>query len=393
MTAGVTTLSTSRAGGSQRGVVAASLALLTLLALASAEQGGIRSALLAGVGFMAGFGLYHASFGFTSAWRNLLVSGRSRGVRAQILMIGATIVVFFPVLAQGSLFGQPVAGFVNPVGVALVVGALVFGAGMQLGGGCGSGTLYVAGGGSLRMLVTLSGFVAGSLVATANPLGWLDWPKIDGLSLVEAAGWPAALALTGVVLALAYVAASRLETARCGAVQPLSDNKPASMLHGPWPLLMGAFTLVLVNVATLALAGHPWGITSAFALWGAKIVALLGVPVSDWTYWRDSNALAASVFADTTSVMNVGIMLGALGAAGLAGRFAPFVRIPPASLASALLGGLMMGIGARLATGCNIGAFFSGLSSGSAHAVVWMVCAVTGSIVGIRWRRAFGLAD
>ncbi|MCK1786253.1 bifunctional hydroxymethylpyrimidine kinase/phosphomethylpyrimidine kinase, partial [Pseudomonas sp. TNT11] len=40
--------------------------------------------------------------------------------------------------------------------------------GMQLGGGCASGTLFTVGGGNARMLVTLFFFICGSLIATPN---------------------------------------------------------------------------------------------------------------------------------------------------------------------------------------------------------------------------------
>jgi len=65
--------------------------------------------------------------------------------------------------------------------------------------------------------------------------------------------------------------------------------------------------------------------------------------------------------------MNIGIVLGALAAASLAGKWAPAARIPTRSLVAAIIGGLMLGYGARLAYGCNIGAFFSGIASGSLH--------------------------
>jgi hypothetical protein len=38
--------------------------------------------------------------------------------------------------------------------------------------------------------------------------------------------------------------------------------------------------IAVVNVATLAMAGCPWGVTSAFALWGSKILAAVGVDVA-----------------------------------------------------------------------------------------------------------------
>ena len=49
-----------------------------------------------------------------------------------------------------------------------------------------------------------------------------------------------------------------------------------------WQVSMsaGAIALAGVSLATLILAGRPWGITSAFALWGAKIAAALDVSES-----------------------------------------------------------------------------------------------------------------
>ena len=96
-------------------------------------------------------------------------------------------------------------------------------------------------------------------------------------------------------------------------------------------LAAGALGLAAVNVATLALAGRPWGVTGAFALWGSKAIEAAGVNVASWPYWSTparSAELHASVFKDITSVMDFGIILGALAAAGIAGRFAPAWRVP-----------------------------------------------------------------
>ena len=56
-----------------------------------------------------------------------------------------------------------------------------------------------------------------------------------------------------------------------------------------------------------------------------------------------------------------------MAAAGLAGRFAPVWRLNRRDVLTAIAGGLMMGYGARLAYGCNIGAYLGGLASGSLH--------------------------
>ena len=121
---------------------------------------------------------------------------------------------------------------------------------------------------------------------------------------------------------------------------------------------------------------------------------MTGVHVASWPYWQPAvraAELRASLVKDTTSVMDAGIILGALVAAGLAGRFAPAWRVPRRSLAAAVIGGLMLGYGARIAYGCNIGAYFSGIASASVHGWLWLVAAFAGSTLGTRLRPLFGL--
>ena len=97
-----------------------------------------RQATLYLIGAALGLVLYHAMFGFTSAWRVFLADRRGAGLRAQMLMLAVATLLFFPALADGSLFGRQVGGAVAPVGLSVAVGAFLFGIGMQLGGGCAS---------------------------------------------------------------------------------------------------------------------------------------------------------------------------------------------------------------------------------------------------------------
>ena len=76
----------------------------------------------------------------------------------------------------------------------------------------------------------------------------------------------------------------------------------------------------------------------------------------------------------------------------LAGRFAPAWRVPARSLVAAVVGGLLLGYGARVAFGCNIGAYFSGIASGSLHGWMWLPAAFAGSALGTRMRPMFGLS-
>lgn len=87
--------------------------------------------------------------------------------------------------------------------------------------------------------------------------------------------------------------------------------------------------------------------------------------------------------------MDFGIIAGAMLAASLAGRFAPSLRIPLRSVIAAVVGGLMLGYGARIAYGCNIGAYFSGIASGSLHGYLWAVAAFAGNMLGVALRPWF----
>jgi uncharacterized protein len=373
-----------------------SLLLIVLGAWYLAQSVSPRQAALYVVGALLGVALYHAAFGFTSAWRVFIADGRGAGLRAQMLMLAIGVALFFPALSAGTLFGQPVTGLVSPAGTSVIVGAFMFGIGMQLGGGCASGTLYTVGGGSTRMIVTLIAFVAGSVAATAHMPFWTALPSLQPVSLVKTLGAFPALAVNWIVFASIAALTVVIEKRRHGKlvaahVQPAHTSP---WLHGPWPMMAGGIALAVLNFATLALSGRPWGITSAFALWGAKAASLLGVDTASWPYWSskaNAAALAAPISRDVTSVMDIGIVLGAMLAAALAGRYAPVWRVPMRSLIAAVIGGLLLGYGARLAYGCNIGAYFSGIVSGSLHGWLWLVAAFFGNVAGTRLRPLFGL--
>lgn len=371
----------------QRVVLGTALLLLVALCVRTAAVAP-RLALLALLGAALGVTLYHAAFGFAAAYRRLLCAGDSRGVDAQLVMLAVAMLLFAPVLAGGGAFGRAVVGAVAPLGVSVAVGAFLFGIGMQLANGCGSGSLYALGGGSTRMLATLPAFVAGSFAASLHMGFWQDLPGRAPIVLGEVFGWPAAVALQGAVLAALWWA---LRPWRRAPV-PV----PMHLLRGPWPLFAGALLLALLNLATLLVAGHPWTITWAFTLWGAKLAVLLGWDPAASPFWQGDfpqAALAADLLSDATSVMDLGLILGASCAAALAGRYTPPRALPARAVVAALLGGVLMGYGARIAYGCNVGAFFSGVASTSLHGWLWILAALPGVWLGARLRPRFGLVD
>lgn len=375
------------------------IVLLALLAgsVAIGTLVDIRQAVLFLIGSLLGITLYHASFGFTGGWRRLVVERRGAAMRAQMLMIGVTAIAFIPLLTLGNPLGQPVVGAVASVSVSVLVGATLFGLGMQLGGGCGSGTLFTVGGGSARMLVTLLFFIVGAVLGTAHLPWWLQQPSLPTASLGESLGVPLALLVTLAGLGLVAWISVLIEKRAHGSLERAkapSTRGLQRVFQGPWPLVGAGLGLALLNLATLLIAGHPWSVTYGFGLWGAKIAQAAGVPVATWEFWTwpgQAQALNASVLKDVTSVMDFGIILGAALAAGLAGKFAPKVPVPFLSFLAAAIGGVLMGYGARLSFGCNIGALFSGIASGSPHGWLWFASAFAGSFAGIYLRPFFGL--
>ncbi|MET0527389.1 MAG: YeeE/YedE family protein, partial [Microvirga sp.] len=194
------------------------------------------------LGAALGLVLYHAAFGFTSAWRVFISDRRGEGLRAQMVMLAIASILFFPVLASGTLFGQPVAGNVSPAGIGVVFGAFIFGIGMQMGGGCASGTLYTVGGGSTRMLITLAAFIAGSAIGAAHLHWWTALPSLPKISIIELWGPWTALAVQLVVFAIIAGVTVVLEKRRHGQlIQPAPSPRQglARFTRGPWPLVAG----------------------------------------------------------------------------------------------------------------------------------------------------------
>lgn len=349
------------------------------------------------IGGGLGVALYHGSFGFTGGWKRMVVEKRGRGMRAQMLTIGVAALAMIPLVAAGNIGGQTMVGAMAPVGVSVLLGAAIFGLGMQLGGGCGSGTLFTVGGGSARMLVTLVFFIIGAVIGTAHLPFWLLQPALPAISLGAELGVGFAIAATIAGLAIVALITAVIEKRVHGNIEP--EPAPARqgwtwILYGPWPLVGAGLVLALLNVATLLLAGHPWSITYGFGLWGAKIASAVGIPVASWEFWTwpaQAQALNSSVLADTVSVMDFGLVLGAAVAAAIAGKFAPKAKLPLGSLLAAIVGGLLMGYGARLSFGCNIGALFSGIATGSLHGWLWFAAAFVGSFAGVWLRPFFGL--
>ncbi|WP_341668898.1 YeeE/YedE family protein [Alcaligenes sp. SDU_A2] len=356
------------------GFVLAGLALI----LGVTVVAGLRQGLLAILGIGFGAVLQGARFGFTTGWRNYIERRDPQGIWAQMLLLALAAALTLPLIARG---GGELVGAVAPLTISLVLGAFLFGGAMQLADGCGSGTLYKAGAGAPISFAVLPAFAIGSFLGASHQPAWINLGGLPAVDLNQELGWPLALLLT--IAACGAVAwlvgrGARRHQAETGAT-------PAKWAMRWW---MGALLLALLYLIHMIVAGQPWGIVYGIGLWGAKVFAALGwSPVGDafWGAAPHAQRLAEPVLADVTSVTNFGLILGAMAAS----RWHHPVQFKAPAARTLWVGavaGLIMGYSARMAFGCNVGAFLGGIASASLHGWIWFALAFAGSIIGVRIR-------
>jgi uncharacterized membrane protein YedE/YeeE len=349
-----------------------------LLALVLLDGQAWSAALIVG-GFGLGVAFLKAEFSYTASWRRFLTRGEAGGLLGGLIVIAICAIAVVPVAALRQNFG----GAIAPLGPSLIIGAFVFGIGMQLANGCGSGTLYTVGGGSGRMLVTLLLFIAGSVLGSLSLPSFLALGGIDPILASDHLGPWGGLAATLASIALAAALIVTVAKRRGASFMPSRNY------------LIGGLAIGLLCVFVFVAGGHPWSVTFGYTVWGAKAASTLGFDLTHSEFWQwagPKHALSESVLSDTSSLTDFGMLFGAMAAAAATRPFAAGAWPPLKSLLAAAVGGLLMGWGARLGFGCNIGAFVGGVASGSLHGWVWFLAALPGCLIGIRLRPLFGLS-
>ncbi|MHB8074296.1 hypothetical protein E4K67_08590 [Desulfosporosinus fructosivorans] len=148
-----------------------------------------------------------------------------------------------------------------------------------------------------------------------------------------------------------------------------------AILHGPWAYWIGAIFLGVLNILVLIARGKPWGITLNIENWAEWIGTSLGV-------LDDRGFTFKELMAASGTYLNLGLILGAFWATLVASQ----VRFRPIRdkkfLFSALIGGLLMGYGARIAYGCNIGALLNGIASSSLTGWIFAIAVFLGTWLG-----------
>jgi len=148
----------------------------------------------------------------------------------------------------------------------------------------------------------------------------------------------------------------------------------AALFSRPWVVWGSGVLVATLNVFLFAF-DRPWTASDGLRNWGDWVLTGIGVV-------RRPDLLPPWLYSG--SLLNLGVVVGGTIAALLSREFA--IRVPPgAELAKGAAGGLLMGVGAVLAFGCNIGGFFSATSALSLSGLGMMLGLGVGAFLGLRY--------
>jgi hypothetical protein len=346
------------------------------------------SALVWGLGCGLGHVLVRSRFGFASGYRRLLQRRDAGSVFAQLLLAALLVMAMALVLAAEPLTGLRPKLLATPLSLPFLAGAFLFGIGMERARACGCGTLAATSRGGAGVLAALVGLVAGAFLGTlhAPQLAALPLPRLPSPVSLDWFGLLGALTFQ-----LAFIAVLTLVLSRWSGQVPWHGEG-----RGPYG---GAIAVALLATGLLLVTAEPWKVLWGLALSGAHAAQALGWDPGGSLFWSSPRGQAlltgpeAWLFNDAVLV-DLGLLYGAVATAIGQGRFRwrgeRLERLP--DLARRGFGGLLMGYGGLLASGCNVNAFLGGVMSFSLHGWIWLGVALAGFAASLRLRPAPGPA-
>ncbi|MFJ3260367.1 selenium metabolism membrane protein YedE/FdhT [Pseudomonas sp. NPDC086581] len=150
-----------------------------------------------------------------------------------------------------------------------------------------------------------------------------------------------------------------------------------------WSPLPTLVALGVISAYYFAMTGTFWAVTGEFTRWGGHVLSWFSLQPQEWSYFKIIG-LQGTPLDRVDGVMIIGMFLGALVCALWAGNVS--LRWPTSKrrLLQGLIGGVIAGFGARLAMGCNLAAFFTGIPMFSVHAWAFMFSTVIGAWFGVK---------
>lgn len=363
------------------------------------------------IGLAMGYILQRSRFGFAGGVRRIYITGDSSLTKALMILFSITIIITTAIHYSAFINGTDIPGIksVVPANIVTVLGAILFGIGMMFGGGCASGTLTDLGEGEGRAFIVLIFFIIGSLIGVNNLPWWQEsvfYKMGTTLYLPDVFGYMGSLLISLLGFLIIYILAKKYENKRKNEdtvlnvdyeewEKALPEQKNYKIFSAEtyhkffverWSFYKGAVLFSAMFIVLLIVSGSSWGVTTTFAKWGGSIAHSLGiVDISTWPWFEGKiEPMSKVFFEDGGSLRNIGLILGALVSALLAGRFSLKFKFTMRDVIYYAIAGLMMGYGARIALGCNAGALYSGIVNFSLSGWVYLPSITIGGIIGIK---------
>ncbi len=142
----------------------------------------------------------------------------------------------------------------------------------------------------------------------------------------------------------------------------------------------------LLSALYFGLTSTVWAVTGEFTRLGGDVLQLLGVDVSTWQYYQLVK-LDGATWQRADGWIVWGMFIGALMMVLLSNSFK--IRLPQQKrrYVQGFVGGIIAGFGARLAMGCNLAAFFTGVPQFSFHSWIFIVATGIGTFFGAKLTR------
>jgi uncharacterized membrane protein YedE/YeeE len=348
------------------------------------------------IGLIAGYVMHRADFCVTASFRDMFLFRDFFLMRQMILLVVVSMALFELGRLAGIITLHPFPLLGAP-SLANIAGGFVFGIGMVLAGGCVCGSLYKIGAGSCISALAFFGMLAGSAYyAEIHPL-WSAFAKSTVLAR-DAVTAPQWLGVPPSALLLPLAAAGGLwlmREFRAGRMQ-----RPA-VAAGHLAAWRAAVILALLGFASYALIGMPMGITTSYSKLGAGIESLFAPghvksleyfslqplnyfpPMSDDAL-RGGPGPQLDGIAAIQFPLIIGIVGGAMASAFKVGEWQLKWRVPKRQMLSAFIGGLLLGLAARMAPSCNVWHLWGGVPVLALQSLLFVAGLLPGTWVGTR---------
>ena len=378
-------------------------------------------------GLLLGYVLQRGRFGFAGGVRKIGITGDGTLSKALLFLFGITTIgaagIHYGAFSKGAEAAFraaegaatiPGTGNVATINLAFLLGGLLFGIGMILGGGCASGTLSDTGEGSVRGMIVLFFFCIGGMLGT-----W-HLPKLKKTFLYEGGyrlylpdkfGYIGAVVVSLLLLTVLYAIVKAYENKRRKAGTQMLEEIPADEVAVTvdekeykffsketyhkffverWSFYVSAALIGILFLFILNTTGSSWGASGPYTHWGVALFSKLGIDFSAVEGFAGSvKVVNNGILNDPVSVRNIGIILGAFICMLLAGQWKLNVNFKAKDTVFYALAGILMGYGAKLSGGCNVGALFSGIANMSLSGWAFLVMLVLGGLIGVQIVKKF----